>query len=105
MYLRFNKLKLNLGKTQILRTTTRQQLAGNGRETLELETRNDKGEKITPNSHAKLLGVTFNSNLLWTNHLLTGKDALIPKLKQSLGALRFSSSHASIKVKKGWLMG
>ena len=59
-------MKLNLDKTQLLQTTTRQQLAGNGRETLQLETKNDKGENITPIGHAKLLGMNFNLNILGT---------------------------------------
>ena len=46
-FLKNNRLKLNLEKTELLRTTSRQQLAGNGPESMKLQTLNKKGEHIT----------------------------------------------------------
>ena len=44
--LQFNGLMLNTYKTEILKTTTRLQLAANGEDGFILQTKNKKGEKI-----------------------------------------------------------
>ena len=88
-----------------MRTTTRQQLAGNGPETLILEAKNKLEENIKPSDSARLLGIHFNSNMCWTKHLILGKEALLPRLKKSMGALKFTSNYASIETKKKLVNG
>ena len=64
-----------------------------------LEAVDELGQRIKPFDNAKVLGIIFNKTLSWTNHLEVGKDALIPKLKKKLGALKFTSCKASYKAK------
>ena len=47
-FLAANNLKLNISKTQILRTASRQQHVGNKTENIALEAKNDKGDNIKP---------------------------------------------------------
>ena len=56
-----NGLMLNANKIEILRTTTRQQLAENGEEISLLQTKNKQAERIMPESWTKILGMCFNS--------------------------------------------
>ena len=91
-FLAANNLKLNISKTQVLRTASRQQHVGNKGERILLD---ELGERIKPRDSAKILGIVFNKTLSWNNHLEIGKEALIPKLKKKLGALKFTSRYAS----------
>ena len=63
-----NNLKMNVSKTELLRSTTRQQLAWNKTETLKLNSLDENGKQIIPNKRAKILGVVFSDNLTWANH-------------------------------------
>ena len=95
---------MNLSKTELLRSTTRQQRDVNGPETFKLKSLNEKGEQIEPNKRAKILGVVFSDTIKWANHLEHGKDAIIPNCKKKLGALKHTSSRANFSDKKGWSM-
>ena len=98
-FLAANNLKLNINKTQLLRCASRQQHVGNRGDKILLEARDENGDKIKPSDSAKILGITFNKTLSWTNHLEVGKDSLIQKLKKKLGALKFTSRYASYSAK------
>merc|ERR1712030_152294 len=95
-----NNLKMIVSKTELLRTTTRQQITWNKAETLKLQSLDENGLQIVPNKKAKILGVVFSDNLTWANHLETGKSAIIPNCKRKLGALKHTSNRASFKDKK-----
>ena len=96
-FLASNNLKLNISKTQILRTASRQQHAGNMRENIVLEAKNDKDEHIVPANSAKILGVIFSKNLIWKEYIESGKDAMVGRLKRKLGALKFAGKFSSFK--------
>ena len=99
---------MNISKTQILRTASRQQHVGNQRENIVLSAKNDKGENIRPANCAKILGVIFNKSLVWREFLEVGKEAMVGKLKRKLGALKFASKFSTyntrIKLANGCIM-
>ena len=66
-FLKVNCLQLNINKTQLLRVTTRQQLAANKGEKISLSAVDKEGKHISPNSSAKILGLTVQSNLSGAN--------------------------------------
>ena len=99
-FLRNNNLKMNHSKTELLRSTTRQQLAWNKQETFKLQSLDGKGEQIKPNKRAKILGVVFSDNINWANHLEIGKGAIIQNCKRKLGALKHTSNKANFKDKE-----
>ena len=107
-FLAANNLKLNISKTQILRTASRQQHAGNQRENIVLSAKNDKDEYIVPAECAKILGVIFNKALVWKEFLEVGQEAMVGKLKRKLGALKFASKFSSyntrLKLANGCIM-
>ena len=107
-FLAANNLKLNISKTQILRTASRQQHVGNKRENIILSAKNDKGENIKPAESAKILGVIFNKALVWREFLEVGQEAMVGKLKRKLGALKFASKFSTyntrIKLANGCIM-
>ena len=100
-FLKVNCLQLNINKTQLLRVTTRQQLAANKGEKISLSAVDKEGKHISPNSSAKILGLTIQSNLLWSQHLETGKDCIVSKCKKMLGALKFAAGGSNINVNGG----
>ena len=100
VFLSINNLKINIDKTQLLRTTSRQQLAHNRGENVLLSTLDSKGNKIRPSVTSKILGLTFTSNLTWLPHLDKGADSILKKCKQKLAALKFVASHCSLSEKK-----
>ena len=107
-FLAANNLKLNISKTQVLRTASRQQIVGNKGENVMLEAVDDKGKKIVPSNSAKILGITFNKSLIWRDYLEAGKEAMVSNLKRKLGALKFTSKFASyntrVKLANGCIM-
>ena len=100
VFLSINNLKINIDKTQLLRTTSRQQLAHNRGERVLLSTLDSKGNRIKPSSTSKILGLTFTSNLTWLPHLDKGADSILNKCKQKLAALKFVASNCSLHEKK-----
>ena len=65
-----------------------------------METLDSKGKKIEPLSFAKILRIVFANNLTWSNYLERGKEAIIVKCKQKLGALKFATLKCAIPTKK-----
>ena len=47
-----------------------------------------KQKTIKVENYTRLLGSNVSNNLSWKDHLFTGEKALIPKIRQQLGALR-----------------
>ena len=99
-FLAIHCLKLNCDKTELIRITSRQQLAANGPENLILAATNSKGENIKPENTAKILGITFQNNLNWAQHFETGENAILGKCKKKLGALKNVAKNTSIPFKK-----
>ena len=77
IFLSTNILKININKTQLLRTTSRQQLAHNKGENIKLSALGSKGKNIVPSETSKILGLTFSSNLTWPNYLEKGTDSIL----------------------------
>ena len=99
-FLAANFLKLNIDKTQILRTTSRQQLAENKGEKIKLNALDGNGKNIVPSNTAKILGLTFSNNLTWAAHLERGKEAVLTKTRKKLGALKNVAKNCSQHFKK-----
>ena len=72
---------------------------GNKTEDVLLEAKNEKDENIKPQNNAKILGIVFSKSLTWKEYLEVGKDAIVPKLKKKLGALKFTCRKASFNAK------
>ena len=98
-FLAANNLKLNISKTQLLRTASRQQHAGNKKENIKLQAKNEKDEHIVPTNSAKILGIIFNKTLTWRDFIEVGKEAMVIKLKKKLGALKFAGKYATYKAR------
>ena len=94
-------LMLNTDKTEMLCTTTIQQLAANGNEKMILETTNEKGERIRLSNWIMILGVCFDSNLTFRSHLEMGENVLIPQWKKRRRALKFLGKWMSTNQRKG----
>ena len=77
LFLKSNCLQLNKSKTQLLRITPRQWLIANGGEDVLLQAVDKENKWISPGQSVKILGLTFNNNFLWTNHLESGEESLI----------------------------
>ena len=65
-----------------------------------MKTKNKKGENIKPLSWTKILRICFYANLSFKSHFEVGENALIPKLKKKLGALKFLSRKMTIQQMK-----
>ena len=100
-----NNLNLNINKTQLLRTTSRQQHVGNRDEKIILEAKDEHNKNIIPSQNAKILGLIFSKSLNWRDFLEVGKNAMVLILKKKLGALKITSKYASFKVKLKLLHG
>ena len=46
------------------------------------------------------MGLTVNSNFLWSSHLDNRKDCLVSKCKRMLSALKFSAGGSKLSIKK-----
>ena len=99
-FLKSNFLQLNIGKTQLLRVTSRQQLAANNGEKIKLQAVDKEGKNIIPAKTAKILGITASNNFLWSHHLEIGKDSVTSKCKKIIGALKFAAGGSSMEIKK-----
>ena len=73
-----------------------------------LDAKDENDVNISPKESAKILGITFNKALNWREYVEVGKNAMVPKLKRKLGALKFTSRKASrnakIKLAHGCIM-
>ena len=99
-FFKLNNLKLNVGKTVIMRITMWQKSVKNP-ESIVLETKDDKGKNIVPAETAKKLRITINWSLNQNYHLDKGKEGILNKCKKKLGALKHVANHACLNTKKG----
>ena len=84
-------LKLNEGKTLLLRVTTRQQKQVNPNENIILEDLDENGENVRPKAYQRILGITFSQGLNWEAHLKTVHKAILPSVRKKIGALWIDS--------------
>ena len=98
LWLRANKLSLNVAKTEFMVISSRQKLQSLNDKTVNI---NVEGVKINQTDHSKALGLNIDENLYWKEHIheISKKDA------SSIGALKrvrpFISMHTAIKIYKG----
>ena len=101
-YLNSQDLHVNLTKTTLLESMTKQKRPRlKGIQPL-LTTTNKTGEikQIKPNKSIRLLGMNLNENLSWNSHLHNGDKALIPAMRKTLGSLKHISSQIPLKSRK-----
>lgn len=103
-FFKLNNLKLNVGKTVIMRITMWQKSAKNPK-SIVLETKDDKGKSIVPAETAKTLGITIKRSLNWNYHLDKGKEGILNKCKKKLGALKNVANQACLNTKKRLVEG
>ena len=100
LFLKSNFLQLNVGKTQLLRVISRQQLPANNGENIKLQAVDKDGKRISPTKSAKILGITVSNNFLSSQHLEVGKESIVSKCKRNIGALKFAVGGSSMAIKK-----
>ena len=100
-FLNRNKLNLNQEKTTISKLMTRQKRTRTAGGAPELTVRNSKGqmEHIGAQVYARLLGGNVGHNIGWTEHLIMGEKALLPRLRKQLGALKLLSKELPMRSK------
>ena len=93
LWLRANKLRLNVAKTEFMIIRSRQKL-----QSLNI---NVDGVKINQTNHSKAVGLGIDENLSWKEHI----NAMSKKVASSISALKrvrpFISMHTAIKIYKG----
>ena len=93
LWLRANKLRLNVAKTEFMIIRSRQKL-----QSLNI---NVDGVKINQTNHSKAVGLGIDENLSWKKHI----NAMSKKVASSISALKrvrpFISMHTAIKIYKG----
>ena len=66
LWLRANKLSLNLAKTEFMVISSRQKLQSLNDKTVNI---NVEGVKINQTDHSKALGLNIDENLSWKEHI------------------------------------
>ena len=98
LWLRANKLSLNVAKTEFMAINSRQKLHSLNDKTINV---NVEGVKINQTDHSKALGLNIDENLSWKEHI----NSVSKKVASSIGALKrirpFISMHTAIKIYKG----
>ena len=94
LWLKANKLSLNVAKTEFMVISSRQKLQSlNDKTNVNVE-----GDKINQTDHSKALGLNMDENLSWKEHI----HATSKKVASSIGALKrvrpFISMHTAIKI-------
>ena len=86
-----NHLTVNQGKTLLCEMMVKQKKARMKDEPPSLQIITEEGEVkiIKPKKDTVLLGCTIQENTTWQSHLDKGDKALIPKLRQKLGAIKY----------------
>ena len=96
LWLRANKLSLNVAKTEFMVISSRQKLQSLNDKTVNI---NVEGVKINLTDHSKALGLNIDENLSWKEHI----HEISKKVASSIGALKrvrpFISLHTAIKLK------
>ena len=98
LWLRANKLSLNVAKTEFMVISSRQKLQSLNDKAVNI---NVEGVKINQTDHSKALGLNIDENLSWKEHI----HEISKKVASSIGALKrvrpFISMHTAIKIYKG----
>ena len=100
LWLRANKLSLNVAKTEFMVINSRQKLHFLDEKTINV---NVEGVKINQTDQSKALGLNIDENLSWKKHI----HAVSKKVAFSIGALKRIrpfiswSMHTAIKIYKG----
>ena len=91
MILNANQLTVNAGKTLITELMLRQKKAHlrDNPPVLRVVTTQGTVKTIVAEKETLLLGCTLQDNTSWQMHLDTGHNALIPKLRKRLGAIKY----------------
>ena len=98
LWLKANKLSLNVAKTEFMVIGSRQKMQSLNDKTINV---NVEGVKINQTDHSKALGLNIDENISWKEHI----HATSKKVPSSTGALKrvrpFISMHTAIKIYKG----
>ena len=98
LWLRANKLSLNVAKTEFMVISSHQKLQSLNDKTINI---NVEGIKINQTDHSKALRLNIDENLSWKEHIHT----ISKKVASSIGALKrvrpFISMHTTIRIYKG----
>ena len=96
LWLKANKLSLNVAKTEFMVVSSRQKMQSLNDNTINV---NVEGVKINQTDHSKPLGLNEDENLSWKEHTTSKKVA------SSIGPLKrvrhFISMHTAFKIYKG----
>ena len=108
-FLNQNGLQINDGKTTLTEYMSYQKFTKTKGIPPELTVKIEKTDKnghnriqdelISDSGGGRMLGVNFKNNLLWDNHLLSGKKALIPAIRKQIGYISRISSNMSQKCR------
>ena len=101
-FLEANQLSINTDKTTLIEIMLHQKKAKIKGDPPTLNTTDDKGNPkiVVAVREAVLLGGTIQENTFWQAHLTTGEQALLPKVRQKLGLLKYICKTMSIAGKK-----
>ena len=98
LWLKANKLSLNVAKTEFMIISSRQKLYSLNDYAINI---NVDGIQINQTSHCKSLGFNIDQNLSWKNHI----HNISKSVTSSTGALKrirpFTSMHTAIEIYKG----
>ena len=98
LWLRANKLSLNVAKTEFMVISSRQKLQSLNDKTINI---NVEGVKINQTDNNKALGLDIDENLSWKEHI----HAISKNVASSIGAIKrvrpFISMHTAIEIYKG----
>ena len=100
LILNANQLTVNAGKTliSVLMLKQKQAHLRDSPPSLNVLTTQGTAKTIAAEKETLLLGCTLQNNTTWQLHLETGHNALIPKLRKRLGALKYIGKDLSQKA-------
>ena len=91
-----NRLKSKSLKTHFMFVMTSQRAAGkNLQEEIEFS-----GDLVTPSTSQKILGVTLETNLSVSSHLLTGESSVLNQVSRKMRVFWLIKRHLSFKSRK-----
>ena len=97
-----NELKMNQKKT----TTTECMLSQKKGRTpgpppkLLVKISPTENKEILDTGSSRILGATIQANMSWSQHLVKGKDSLLPSVRRQLGALKHQGRNIPIRCRK-----
>ena len=94
-FLNSNNLSLNMSKTKLIEIMIKQKRTHAAGSPPSLLTIGQDGQQkvIGAEKNLRILGGNFQDNLSWQAHLMTGDKAILPVIRQKLGALRYMGKH------------